>query len=138
MNEMVKPVEELTGYLSPPPPVERQNCGLCGSPTHLVRELPTADVEPEEDVELLGTPADVELVCTDAVTVQGKRLLDYHNKPDAKYGFQAGTLHTLTLDICPKCFEGKLVPWFVSQGGTPRLDEDGFGEGTCHIKPEVS
>ncbi len=27
------------------------------------------------------------------------------------------------LDICPECFKKKLIPWFVSQGGTPRTEE---------------
>lgn len=27
------------------------------------------------------------------------------------------------LDICPECFEDKLIPWFKSQGGTVRKKE---------------
>jgi hypothetical protein len=27
------------------------------------------------------------------------------------------------LDICPKCFREKLMPWFVAQGGTVRTEE---------------
>jgi len=27
------------------------------------------------------------------------------------------------LDICPKCFKEKLIPWFRSLGGTPREEE---------------
>lgn len=30
---------------------------------------------------------------------------------------------TIILDICPKCFKEKLIPWFISQGGTPRESE---------------
>lgn len=31
---------------------------------------------------------------------------------------------TTVLDICPKCFVEKLVPWFVAQGGDPREEGD--------------
>jgi hypothetical protein len=35
---------------------------------------------------------------------------------------EGGDINTTVLDICPKCFEEKLVPWFKSQGGTPRVE----------------
>lgn len=31
---------------------------------------------------------------------------------------------SVVLDICPKCFTEKLVPWFVAQGGTVRQEEN--------------
>jgi hypothetical protein len=38
--------------------------------------------------------------------------------------YPEGGNHTETiLDICPDCFEKKLIPWFKSQGGTPRIEE---------------
>jgi hypothetical protein len=36
---------------------------------------------------------------------------------------EGGSTTTTVLDICPKCFKEKLIPWFVSQGGTPRESE---------------
>lgn len=36
---------------------------------------------------------------------------------------EGGSTETTILDICPTCFEEKLVPWFESQGGTPRKEE---------------
>jgi hypothetical protein len=36
---------------------------------------------------------------------------------------EGGSTKTVILDICPKCFEEKLVPWFRSQGGVPRVEE---------------
>ena len=35
--------------------------------------------------------------------------------------YPEGGYHTRTvLDICPKCFKEKLIPWFLSQGGKLR------------------
>lgn len=28
------------------------------------------------------------------------------------------------LDICPDCFRTKLIPWFESLGGVPRIEEE--------------
>lgn len=32
---------------------------------------------------------------------------------------------TTYLDICPKCFKEKLIPWFLEQGGAVRESERG-------------
>lgn len=37
---------------------------------------------------------------------------------------EGGSITTTTLDICPKCFKEKLIPWFCSQGGKVREDSD--------------
>lgn len=37
---------------------------------------------------------------------------------------EGGDIETTILDICPTCFKEKLIPWFVSQGGTPRQEEN--------------
>ena len=37
-----------------------------------------------------------------------------------------GDKTTLRFDICPSCFETKLVPWFAAQGATPRVEEVDF------------
>lgn len=38
--------------------------------------------------------------------------------------YPEGGYHTETIcDICPNCFEQKLIPWFKSQGGIPRTEE---------------
>ena len=37
---------------------------------------------------------------------------------------EGGCITTTRLDICPNCFKQKLIPWFVAQGGTPRVDEN--------------
>jgi hypothetical protein len=36
---------------------------------------------------------------------------------------EGGNTKETILDICPDCFEKKLIPWFKSQGGTPRIEE---------------
>lgn len=36
---------------------------------------------------------------------------------------EGGSTKTTVLDICPKCFKDKLIPWFQSQGGKPRVEE---------------
>lgn len=36
---------------------------------------------------------------------------------------EGGDIKTTILDICPTCFKEKLIPWFQSQGGTPRVEE---------------
>lgn len=41
-----------------------------------------------------------------------------HNYPEDRH-----TKITI-LDICPDCFRTKLIPWFESLGGVPRIEEE--------------
>jgi hypothetical protein len=44
------------------------------------------------------------------------------------YAYPEGSMGSnTTLDICPECFESKLIPWFVSQGGKPIVEDVEFG-----------
>ena len=36
---------------------------------------------------------------------------------------EGGSKETVVLDICPRCFTEKLLPWFQSQGGVPRKED---------------
>ncbi len=36
---------------------------------------------------------------------------------------EGGNVTETVLDICPTCFQEKLVPWFRSLGGEPRQEE---------------
>ena len=49
-----------------------------------------------------------------------------------------GTLRTVTLDLCPKCFEEKLAPWFMQQGGNPRVNDDAWGDLPSYGKPDLN
>ena len=43
-----------------------------------------------------------------------------------KTGFsypEGGSGETVLVDICPKCFDERLVPWLKSQGAEPRKEE---------------
>lgn len=33
------------------------------------------------------------------------------------------SVESTVLDICPDCFKKKLIPWFVSQGGSVRTED---------------
>ena len=37
---------------------------------------------------------------------------------------EGSSIDTTHLDICPRCFKEKLIPWFVSQGGSTREESD--------------
>lgn len=39
------------------------------------------------------------------------------------YGTDGGDSKTTSFDICPTCFETKLVPWMASQGATPTVED---------------
>ena len=36
---------------------------------------------------------------------------------------EGGSGETTTIDICPKCFETKLIPWVKEHGGEPTVKE---------------
>ena len=36
---------------------------------------------------------------------------------------EGGSGETVLVDICPKCFDERLVPWLQSQGAEPRKEE---------------
>ena len=36
---------------------------------------------------------------------------------------EGGSGSETTVDICGTCFDEKLIPWFRSQGGDPRIEE---------------
>lgn len=39
---------------------------------------------------------------------------------------EGGSYEGFILDICPKCFKDKLIPWFESQGGKVRKTEGDY------------
>lgn len=39
------------------------------------------------------------------------------------YGADGGNIKTTEVDICPTCFEKKLIPWLRTQGAKPRVHE---------------
>lgn len=36
---------------------------------------------------------------------------------------EGGSGETLSFDVCPTCFEEKVIPWMASQGATPRTED---------------
>lgn len=55
----------------------------------------------------------------------GHKILETTIEMDAgvNYGSDGGSRKTTSFDICPACFETKLVPWMASQGAMPTVGE---------------
>lgn len=54
-----------------------------------------------------------------------KATLEIHLEEGTSYP-EGGSFESQILDICPKCFKEKLVPWFISQGGVVRNKDVDF------------
>ena len=54
-----------------------------------------------------------------------KATLEVHLEEGTSYP-EGGSYESQILDICPKCFKEKLVPWFISQGGVVRNKDVDF------------
>lgn len=70
--------------------------------------------------ELCGTQtqtpscwSDYEIFHQDEVTIQREEGKNY---PE-------GSGQRIVVDLCSTCFQNKLLPWIVAQGGTPRTED---------------
>ena len=51
---------------------------------------------------------------TSNVTIIGDDSITYHS---------SGTCTRTEFDVCVKCFKDEVVPWFISRGAQPRVEE---------------
>ena len=113
--------EECDPHDLGPPPIRRFPCCLCGKPTKTQMQANFHDRS----------------ICTTfvAVTVQAEMVQEFNNLPNVE-DFQEGHIRTGVIDLCAECFEQKLMPWLSSQGGTTRVADISYGDGTCYLRPK--
>lgn len=86
-----------------------------------MRHMKTINVPATQKEVLICTSCDI---CGDKITSVSGEVSEVDvsyrsgvSYPDVSFG------HIVTVDMCSKCFESKLVPWLREQGAVPRTEE---------------